>query len=151
MRGGSDAALGADEGVDLAQLAFPRGAVARRALQAAHGIAELGAFERLQQELVGSGAHALNHGLAIGAEIAHHHEQVGRRLFHLLDGLDGALGIARDVHDQAGVRMALQILQDANVEVGGHLLVFGDNLRLGKIDQVVAHHLAEMFVAGSDQ
>ena len=106
---------------------------------------------RLQQEFVGPGAHALDHRLAIRAEVAHDHEQVRRRLLHLLDRLDGALGIARNIDDQAGVRMALQVLQHADVEVGRHLLVFGDNLRLGKIDQVVAHHLAEMFVARSDQ
>ena len=41
-----------------------------------------------------------------------------------------ALGIAGEIDDQAGVRMPFQILQHADVEVGGHLLVFGDDLRV---------------------
>jgi len=125
--------------------------VARRAFQAPHGIAELGALDGLKQEFIGPGAHALDHRLAIRAEIAHHHEEVRHRLLHLLDCLDGTLGIARDIHDQAGVRMTFQILQDANVEVGSHLLVFGNDLRFGQINQVVAHRFAEMLVTRSDQ
>ena len=125
--------------------------MARRVLQAVHGIAELGALDGLEQEFIGPGAHALDHRLTIRAEVANDHEQVRRRLLGFLDGLDGTLGFARDIHDQAGVGMALQILQHANVEVGGHLLIFGDNLRLGKIDQAVAHAFAKMLVARSDQ
>ena len=133
QRGGADAALGAEEGVDLAQLALAPRRVARRALEAAHGVAELGALERLHQEFVGAGAHALDHGLAVGVEVATHHEQVGRGLLDLLDRLDGALGIAREIDDQAGVRMPLQVLQHADIEVGGHLLILGDNLGFGKL------------------
>ena len=75
---------------------------------------------------------------------------LGHSLLHLLHGFDGSLGIAGEVHDQAGVRVALQVLHHADVEVGGHLLVFGDDLGVRQVDEAVAHHLAKMFVAGSD-
>ena len=150
QRGGADAALGPDEGIDLAQFAFARHGMARRAFQAAHRLAELAALEGLQQELVGSGAHAGNHRLAVGMEIGDDREQIRRRLLHLLDGLDGALGIARDVHDESGVRVPLQVLQYADVQIGRYLLVFRDHLGVGNIEKVVLHHLAEMFVARSD-
>ena len=50
-----------------------------------------------------------------------------------------------------GLRVTLQVLHDADVEIGRDLLVFGDDLSVRQVDETVADHLAKMFVAGSDQ
>src|SRR5262249_18544293 len=146
-RGGADAALGAYERVDLAELAFADSAVTRVPLEATHRIAEFGALDGLEQKFVGSGPHTLDHGLAVGVKVADHDEEVGYRLFYLLHCLDGAVGIARDIHDEAGAGMTLQILHDANVEIGGYFLILSYNLRFRQVDDAVTNVLAKMFVA----
>ena len=83
-------------------------------LQAAHGVAKLGAFDRLKQEFVGAGAHAGDDGFAIGVKVADDHEEIGRGLFDLLDGFDGAFGIGRDIDHQAGRGIPFQVLEDAD-------------------------------------
>jgi hypothetical protein len=125
--------------------------VARSTLQARHGVAELAALERLQEELARAGAHAGDHGLAVGMEIGNDGEQIGRRLLHLLDTLDRGFRIARDIDDQSRARMPLEILQHADIQVGRDFLILRDHLGVRNIEQVVANHLAEMFVARSDQ
>ena len=59
-------------------------------------------------------------------------------------------GSPGEIDDQAGAGMPLQVLQHADVEVGGDLLVLRGHLGVGNVEQVVANHLAEMFVARSD-
>ena len=76
----------------------------------------------------------------------------GAACFTFSSSLDGASGIAGQIQDQAGVGMPLQILQHANIEVRRDLL---DTRRrafaLGMFEQVIANHLAKMFVGGSHQ
>ena len=148
--GGPHAAFGSDKSVHPAQLDIARAGVLRRALQTSHGIPELASLERLQQKLVGAGAHAGDHGLAIRVEIGGDHEQTGRRLFDFFDFLDGGLGIAREVHDQPGARMPFPVLQYANVKIRCDLLILRDNLRIRNIQQIVPNHFTEMFVARCD-
>jgi hypothetical protein len=150
QRGRPDAALGSDEGVEAAELALARDGVAGRALQAGDGVAEIGALDGLQQKLVGARAHAGNHGFAVGVEVGGDHEQIGGGLLDLLDGLNGPFGIPGDIDDQAGAGTPLQVLQHPDVQVGGDLLVLRGHFGVGNVEQVVANHLTEMFVARSD-
>ena len=147
QRSGADAALGSNEGVKASELALAGDGVAGRALQTRDGIAEIGALDGLQEELVGPRAHAGNHGFAVGVEVRGDHEQIGRGLLDLLDGLDGSIRVPRDIDDQAGAGIPLQVLQHADVEVGGDLLVLRGHFGVGNVEQVVANHLPEMFVA----
>ena len=119
--------------------------------QAAHGIAKFGALDRLDQEFVGAGAHAGDDGFAIGVKVARDHEEIWSGLFDLLDGFDGAFGIGRDIDQQAGRGIPFQVLENADVEIGGYLLILAHHFGIRHVEQAVADHFTEMFVARCDQ
>jgi len=50
---------------------------------------------------------------------------------YALQGLEGFIGIAGEVEDQGGVRIALEVLHDADVEIGRDFLIFRGNFGLG--------------------
>ena len=78
------------------------------------------------------------------------HHTGAKTLLDALDALDRAFRIARNIDDQSRARMPFEILQHADIQVGRDFLILRDHLGVRNIEQVVANHLAEMFVARSD-
>src|SRR6266536_3567099 len=58
--------------------------------------------------------------------------------------------MATSLPTQSRSMSTVEILENADVEIGGDLLVLRDDLGVGDIQKVVADHLAEMFVARGD-
>ena len=78
------------------------------------------------------------------------HVDIGSGEFYFLQGFERTFGIAREIDDEGGFRMPLQVLQDADVEVGGDLGILGDHFRVFDVDQGFANAFTEMLVGGRD-
>jgi hypothetical protein len=149
----SDAALDAEKCVDLAEFAG-RGAAGRalgRLFQPGNCVAELDAFERLKQEVVGSGAHGRDHRLAVGMIIRGDHIEVGNGLLGLFERLERRFLIRGEIEHESRFGRALEILHQADVEVGRDLGILADDLRVLYIKQILANHLAEVLIGRSYQ
>ena len=143
-------ALGPDEGVDLAQLTLTGSSPARRALQARDGLAKLGPLQPLHDEIVGAGAQRADHGFSVGVIIGNDHVEIGRGLLHLFQRFQADFGVSGQVHDQGGVRVPLEVLQHADVQVLCNLLVLGHDLAVGDVHQAFANRFPEVLVGACD-
>ncbi|MBL0159641.1 MAG: hypothetical protein IPP47_21430 [Bryobacterales bacterium] len=72
-------------------------------------------------------------------------------MLDLLKRLQAHLRIAGQINEQRRLGIALQILQDPDIEVHGDLRILADELRVGHVEQALADHFAEVLVGGGDQ
>ena len=111
---------------------------------------KLGALQRLCQKIVRAHPHRLDHGFAIGVIMRCDHVEIGRGLLEAFERFQRLLRIAGEIEENGGIWVAFEILQYANVEVRGNVLIFGRDFGGGNVQEVVANHFAEVFVAGGD-
>ena len=71
------------------------------ALQARHGVAEIGAPQRQLHEIVGAVPDGLNHGIGVAGVIGGDDVEVGRRLLDLLQGLEAGFRVAGEIDEQS--------------------------------------------------
>ena len=151
QRGGPYAALRSEKRIDLPQFAGGDSGAARRLFQSSHRIAEIGAAHGLCHKIVRTGAQGGDYDVALGGETGSDHVQIGRGLLHPLERFQARFCIAPQVDHQRGIGIALQILENAYIEIGGDFLILGDHFGGRNIEQVLANHFTEVIVGGSNE
>ena len=151
QRRGADAALGARGTCRPCRACSREEADAlRRALEARHGVAKLGALQRLQQKFVGAGAHAGDHRLPVGVIVRRDHVEIGRGLLDLLQRLDAGLGIGGQVEIRPACGFRSRSCRTRIYRLAATSWNSEMTLAVGDVDEIVANHFPEVFVARGD-